>query len=262
MIEPHTGLSSTLLLFLLIGLLGGAHCIGMCGPLVTMYAGRVQETDDSDYLTTYQVRQHALFNLGRTASYALVGGIFGALGSLLYVTTGTLTTVADLVRGSLGAVIGLVVIGIGVYYLLGRSAVGGHIPGLGLERLFGVLADRVDRLASGPGIAGLGALHGLLPCPILYPAFLYAFAVGSPTIGAISLAALGLGTIPAVFLYGTVIEAVNPRQRRRLHRLLGIAFVALGYVLFAHGLMSLGIHLPHPELPHYQPLDGPLNHDH
>jgi sulfite exporter TauE/SafE len=151
---------------------------------------------------------------------------------------------------------GLLVVVIGIYYLLGRSAVGGHVPGLGLERVFGVLTNHVDRLAAGPGIIGLGALHGLLPCPILYPAFLYAFAVGSPSVGFASLAALGVGTLPAVFLYGTVIDSVEPARRRNLHRVLGVAFVVLGYVLFAHGLMSVGIHLPHPSLPHYQPLGG------
>gem|GEM_PF-6123565 len=32
--------------FLLIGLFGGAHCLGMCGPLVTTYADRMREQAD------------------------------------------------------------------------------------------------------------------------------------------------------------------------------------------------------------------------
>ena len=256
MVDPSAGLAGNLLLFFIIGLLGGAHCIGMCGPLVTMYASRMDSTAEEGYLTSYQVRQHGLFNLGRTISYATIGAVFGALGSLLYVTTDTLTAVTELVRGVVGSGMGLLVVVIGIYYLLGRSAVGGHVPGLGLERVFSVLTNHVDRLAAGPGIIGLGALHGLLPCPILYPAFLYAFAVGSPSVGFASLAALGVGTLPPVFLYGTVIDSVEPARRRNLHRVLGVAFVVLGYVLFAHGLMSVGIHLPHPSLPHYQPLGG------
>lgn len=249
--------SADLLLFFVIGLLGGAHCIGMCGPLVTVYAGKMSDHDDR--LTTFEVRQHSLFNLGRTVSYAAIGGVFGAIGSVVYVTADSLTAAADLLRGSVGAVVGLFVIAVGVYYLLGRSGLGGGVPGLGANRLLGPLLGRVDRLASGPGIVGLGAVHGLLPCPILYPAFLYAFATGSPVAGALLLAALGLGTFPAVFLYGTIVDAVDPTSRRRLHRALGGAFVLLGYVLFAHGLMSLGVHLPHPELPHYQPLEGPMH---
>ncbi|OVE84165.1 sulfite exporter TauE/SafE family protein [Natronolimnobius baerhuensis] len=270
--DPLTFLGIDVTLFFVIGLLGGAHCIGMCGPLVTVYAQRmdaggseratdggtetVRSSGRGSHLTTYEVRQHVLFNLGRTASYTLLGAAFGALGGVLFVTTAELTSVADLVRGGAGLLIGGFIIVTGVYYLLGRTTGGVSIPGL--ERVVGVLTTHVDRFANGPGIIGLGALHGLLPCPILYPAFLYAFTTGSPTSGALALAALGVGTIPAVFAYGTLIESVDITHRRRVHRLLGVAFIVLGYVLLAHGLMSLGIHwLPHPELPFYDGIDVP-----
>ena len=272
--DPLTLLGIDVVLFLLIGVLAGAHCIGMCGPLVTVYSNRMTAKTDGGtatgrrtdrgrgHLTTYAVRQHALFNLGRTASYTLLGAAFGALGGLLFVTTAQLTTVVDWLRGGLGLVIGGFVILTGVYYLLGRTTGGVSLPGL--ERVTGWLTGHVDRLANGPGIVGLGAVHGLLPCPVLYPAYLYAFAIGSPTGGAVALAALGIGTIPAVFAYGTVIDRVDVVHRRRVHRLLGLAFVVLGYVLFAHGLMSLGVHLPHPELPFYDGIDAPGagGHDH
>ncbi|MFA9424850.1 sulfite exporter TauE/SafE family protein [Natronorubrum sp. A-ect3] len=260
--DPLTLLGVDVLLFLVIGLLAGAHCIGMCGPLVTVYAGQMDSGNSSQrgHLTTYEVRQHALFNIGRTASYTLLGAAFGTLGSLLLITTAELSPIVDVARGGVGLVIGGFVIATGVYYLLGRTTGGVNVPGL--ERVVGWLTARVHRLANGPGIVGLGALHGLLPCPILYPAFLYAFATGSPTGGALALAALGIGTIPAVFAYGTFIDSVDIVHRRRVHRLLGVAFVVLGYILFAHGLMSLGFHVPHPELPFYEGLDTPGAHDH
>ncbi|UHQ99015.1 sulfite exporter TauE/SafE family protein (plasmid) [Natrinema zhouii] len=255
--DLFTSLGVDVLLFLAIGVLAGAHCIGMCGPLVTVYASQMDSATSNSsresHLTTYEVRQHALFNIGRTASYTLLGAVFGALGSTLFVTTASLSSVVEFVRGGIGLIIGGLVMVVGVYYLLGRTTGGIHLPGL--ERISGWLAARVDRLANGPGIVGLGAVHGLLPCPILYPAFLYAFAIGSPAGGAVALGALGLGTIPAVFAYGTVIDAIDVVHRQRVHRLLGVAFVALGYILLAHGLMSLGIHLPHPRLPFYDGIE-------
>ncbi|PAU83939.1 hypothetical protein CK500_05760 [Halorubrum salipaludis] len=269
-------LGTDVLLFLAIGLLGGAHCIGMCGPLVTVYAGRMRDGSEradgggaaggaaagtgrsadrrGSHLTTYEVRQHALFNLGRAASYATIGAALGALGGALLVTTATLTGAAEAVRGAVGLVVGAAVIVVGVRYALGGATGGVHLPGL--DRVTGWLTGHVDRLANGPGIVGLGAVHGLLPCPILYPAYLYAFASGSAVSGALALGALGVGTMPAVFLYGTVIESVDAVHRRRVHRLLGVAFVALGYVLFAHGLMAVGVHVPHPSLPFWNPLDA------
>jgi len=264
---PTTLLGVDVALFLVVGLLGGAHCIGMCGPLVTVYASRMGSSAArpdggaaatgraaADHLTVYEVRQHALFNVGRAASYTLLGAAVGALGGAVLVTAGTLTGAATLVRGVVGVVAGGLVIGVGARYLLGGATGGVHLPGL--ARVTDWLTGHVDRLAAGPGIVLLGAVHGLLPCPILYPAYLYAFATGSAAGGAVALAALGVGTIPAVFAYGTLIDAVGATRRRRLHRLLGVAFLALGYVLFAHGLMGLGIHVPHPRLPFYDPLGG------
>lgn len=265
-----TVLAVDVLLFLAIGLLGGAHCIGMCGPLVTIYAsnmnapradggtGTVSGTGRDAHLTLFEVRQHALFNVGRAASYTLIGVLMGGLGGLLFVGVGAVTEVADLVRGAVGVGIGALVVVIGAYYLAGRTTAGLHLPGTG--RVTDWMTAWVERLAGGPGIVGLGALHGLLPCPILYPAYLYAFASGSPLAGGVALAALGVGTIPAVFLYGTLIESVDAVHRRRLHRVLGLAFLVLGYVLFAHGLMSLGYHVPHPELPFWDPLEAPGGH--
>ena len=258
------------LLFVAIGLLAGAHCIGMCGPLVTIYAknmsspradGGTQTATKrrQSHLTLYEVRQHALFNLGRAASYALIGAVMGLFGWALYLGMHELTAAANLVRGVVGLGVGTFVILTGVYYLLGRVSIGLQLPGTRwvTRRLTGL----VERLAGGPGIVGLGAIHGLLPCPILYPAYLYAFSTGSPIAGGVALGALGLGTIPAVFAYGTVIESVGVTHRRRLHRVLGALFLVLGYLLFAHGLMALGIHIPHPELPFWDPLDGPgMNH--
>ena len=200
--------------------------------------------------------EHALFNVGRATSYTVLGAAFGALGGAVFVTADQLTATADLLRGGVGIAIGLFVIAAGVKYLFGGGAAGIEIPGVG--RVTNWIAARIHGYVNSPGIVGLGALHGLLPCPILYPAYLFAFATGSAVSGAVALAALGIGTIPAVFLYGTLIEAVDAVHRRRLHRVLGALFVVLGYVLLAHGLMALGIHIPHPMLPHYQPLGGSM----
>jgi len=54
--------------FFLIGLFGGAHCLGMCGPLVTTYADRMdaQSSGPANQLSVHMVTQHGLFNLGRT----------------------------------------------------------------------------------------------------------------------------------------------------------------------------------------------------
>ncbi|PHQ38067.1 hypothetical protein DJ69_13605 [Halorubrum persicum] len=255
-------------LFVLIGVLGGAHCIGMCGPLVTMYSKQMTPQPDggtvtandrrAGRLTTYEVRQYFLFNVGRATTYAVFGALFGALGSVVFVTPDQLTPVADLLRGTVGLAVGRFIVLTGVRYVIGGS--GGDIRISGVQHVTSRLAARVHRHVNSPCIGGLRAVHALLPCPMLYPAYLFAFASGSPTTGGIALGALGIDTIPGVFLYETVVQSIDVTHRHRVHRLLGVVFVALGYVLFAHGLMALGVHVPHPMLPHYQPLGGAMGH--
>jgi sulfite exporter TauE/SafE len=113
-------------LFFAIGLLAGAHCIGMCGPLVTIYANNMNAPradggtqtvtrGRQSHLTLYEVRQHTLFNLGRAVSYTLIGAVMGLLGSVLFLGMGELMTTANYVRGVVGLGVGAVVIVTGVY---------------------------------------------------------------------------------------------------------------------------------------------------
>ena len=243
-----------LLVFGLVGLFGGAHCLGMCGPLVTTYAERLDDGDGR--VGGFEIRQHLLFNLGRTVSYALVGGLFGLLGALL-LDAAAVVALASSVRAVMGIGIGLLIVATGLSYLRRGSARElASVPGFAgvFGRVAGHLQSHVDRWVRGPRIVGLGMVHGLLPCPILYPAFLYALARGSPLWGVLSLGALGLGTVPAVFAYGTAFQSVSPATRVRLHRVLGVVFVVLGYLPLAMGLNTVGVSVPMPPVPFWQPL--------
>jgi sulfite exporter TauE/SafE len=257
-VAPLSG-NVDLLLYVAIGVLGGAHCLGMCGPLVSTYADRISDRSDrrEARLTVYDVRQHALFNLGRTAGYALVGAVLGLVGGAA-IGAAAIGPVASVVRGGVGVVVGSAIVVIGLGYLRTGTTTGtlSVLPGLdaAVGRFTGLLAGRVDRLANSPGIAGLGALHALLPCPILYPAYLYALALGDPFRGAVALGLLGLGTVLTLLPYGLAFGSLSVARRRSLHRVMGVVFVALGYLPLAHGLMLFGVDLPYPDVPFYQPL--------
>ncbi len=251
--------NTDLLVFLIVGILAGAHCLGMCGPLVTAYADRVSNAKPerrANVLSWVDIRQQLLFNLGRTASYAFVGVVFGLLGALAFVSSEAVASVGETVRGTTGILVGIAIIVSGVYYLRGRAGSPHGMPLVGplFGRISAVIARRIDRYATSSGIVGLGAIHGVLPCPIIYPAYLYAFALGDPIRGGLALGVLGLGTIPTLLVYGTAIGSVTTTNRIRLHRVLGVAFLVLGYIPLQHGLMLYGVHLPHPPLPFYQPL--------
>jgi sulfite exporter TauE/SafE len=253
--------SADLVVFLVVGLFAGAHCLGMCGPLVSVYADRIAAQSDSrrdDTVTPFAVRQHLLFNLGRTAGYATMGALFGLLGGAVFTSVDGVAPIGDGVRGITGILVGLFILAAGLSYLFRgtEESMTDRIPGA--SRLFGrvsrVLTERVDRLAGSPRIVGLGSIHALLPCPIIYPAYLYAFAIGNPVRGGLALGVLGLGTIPALLAYGTMLGSLSAGRRARLHHGLGAAFLLLGYIPLSHGLVLLGIDVPHVPLPYYQPL--------
>ncbi|MFB6152955.1 MAG: sulfite exporter TauE/SafE family protein [Halodesulfurarchaeum sp.] len=254
-LEPGSGLTALELgIFFVIGLLGGAHCLGMCGPLVTLYSERMDEGPRSP--STRALGQHLLLNLGRATSYAAIGALMGGLGALVF-DTATVIEAAGALRGFVGVGAGLFIIVVGFGYAFrGRST---NTPRIGIlgpafRRVYSAITDRVDGLVDGPGIFGLGMLHGFLPCPILYPAYLYALTIGSPLAGGIALGVLGLGTLPTLFLYGTLLESVSTTARRRVHRVLGGVFIVLGYLPLAMGLHAFGIPVPVPAIPIYQPL--------
>jgi len=257
------GSNVDLLAFAVIGLLAGAHCLGMCGPLVTLYADRLDEQTETrrrDTLTPFAVRQHALFNIGRTISYAAIGALAATLGGALFASVGAMPPVERGVRIAAGLAVGVVIIVAGLQYLLGGTGTLDRftpaVVGDTFQRVSALLTTRVDSLVGSPRIVGLGAIHGILPCPILYPAYVYAFALGDPVRAALSLGILGLGTFPTLFAYGTLLGSIGDGHRRTLHRLLGAAFLVLGYIPLSHGLMLLGIHVPHVPVPFYQPLVG------
>ncbi|GGL59923.1 sulfite exporter TauE/SafE family protein [Halocalculus aciditolerans] len=239
--------------FFVVGLLGGAHCLGMCGPLVSTYAGRM--STDSGPPTWFELRQHALFNLGRTASYAAVGALMGFLGSAVYVAAGY-AALGDTIRGVFGVLVGGFILAVGVVRVAGGSAHSLLPEGPGgalFSRVSGWAVERMDDFVDSPKIALLGTVHAVLPCPLLYPAFVYAFAQGDPAAGALNLAVLGVGTIPAMFLLGTVMGTVSATRRQAVERALGVVFVLLAFVPLLMGFRLLGVPVPMIPLP-YSPL--------
>ncbi|WP_254532474.1 sulfite exporter TauE/SafE family protein [Natrinema gelatinilyticum] len=72
--------------------------------------------------------------------------------------------------------------------------------------------------------------------------------------GGLALGVLGLGTIPTLLAYGTVLGTVSAKRRASLHRGLGTTFLLLGHISVTHELILLGFDIPHFDVPFYQPL--------
>jgi sulfite exporter TauE/SafE len=213
----------------LFGLLGSTHCLGMCGPLVSLYAAQL-----SPGAVATAHRQHLLFNLGRMLAYTNLGILFGMVGLPL--------RGRPWVAAFVGVAAGLFVFAMGARFL-GAGGIAARLEGF-LARPTGALVGvwrRYVSVARSPGIVMLGAIHGLLPCPLLYVMFTSAVALGDPIRGGILLLVFSLGTVPMMWGMGALGRHLGTTRRLGLYRVFGWVVTAWGLVLVVRGLQGLGI---------------------
>lgn len=202
----------------LVGLLGGVHCVGMCGGLVGAFSLQLPGRGP-------RLSYHFAANLGRIAGYAIAGGIAGALG-------GTSLFLQRLfpVEMALYVFANLMLILLGLY-LAGFSQ-----TVLVLEKLGGGVWKKLQPLLgkllpirSVPQAFAAGMVWGWLPCGLVYSVLITALASGSPAQGGLTMLAFGLGTLPNLLAMGLFASHLQPiLQRRGLRIAAGLLVVALG----------------------------------
>jgi sulfite exporter TauE/SafE len=197
---------TTYALAFVAGLLGGAHCIGMCGGFVMAAAGP----------------RAWLFHVGRLVGYAVLGALAGLVGAALDLggAAAGLRQLRLLVSGALLLAFGLAFLGL--------------VPRRWLEPGSGGLAVLIARArrAGGPSFPFLlGLPIGLLPCGLLYPMYAAAAGTGSALSGATLLLVFGLGTVPLLAALALTLERIAIGARRNLLRAAGVAMLVLGALM-------------------------------
>ncbi len=199
-----------------MGLLGGAHCVAMCGGVSSMLCSAAPRSPP--YVLAY--------NAGRIACYTLLGLLLGALGSL---TSGPL----DGVRFFLRALAALCMLAVGLHLIGLPSLVKGlERVGVPLWRRVAPLAKKLLPLRSPWHALGAGLLWGLMPCGLLYGALALAASADSPEQGALTMAAFGAGTLPLMLTIGALASVVARGLSRPWVRKLGGA-VVLGFGIWS-----------------------------
>lgn len=231
MVVPLMIETSFLVLFL-AGLLGGGHCIGMCGGIVTALSLNLPEQRRGFILLSY--------NIGRMASYVLIGALLGGLAQAGL----SLLQVRPLQIG-LYLLANVMIIGVGLY-LAGLSPAITRIEAIGKpvwRRLQPLLAPLLPIRHPGQALLA-GALWGWLPCGLVYSASLTALASGSAARGALVMLAFALGTLPNLLAMGLFANTLKRWLQKRPVRLIaGLAVVGMGvYQLLSHLL---------PQHPHF-----------
>jgi sulfite exporter TauE/SafE len=210
--------SSYLALFL-IGLLGGTHCIGMCGGIVgalSLGAGSRPEL-------------HLAYNSGRIASYTLAGAIAGALGGASLALSGQLP-----LRIVLFVLANLMLVALGLY-LMGITRALAFSERFG-QRLWRHVQPLTRRFLPARSVAQafpLGLLWGWLPCGLVYSALVTALTSGSALHGAGLMLAFGLGTLPNLLLAGLLAVRLKDYATKPAVR------ITAGLLVLGFGLWGL-----------------------
>jgi sulfite exporter TauE/SafE len=173
---------------LLLGLVASGHCMVMCGGITAALGVATAKRADG------RPRRTLLFGyqLGRIASYAVAGLLFGGIadGAIALLDTDGVH-VALRVASALALVLGaLVASGI----LRGP----GHGIGRVLWTQLAPLGRRLLPVANMPRAFAFGMVWGWMPCGFVYTVLLIATASLDPWRGAATMATFGIGTAPAL----------------------------------------------------------------
>ena len=212
----------SLLAVFLTGLLGGVHCVGMCGGIVGAFSLQLPGSGP-------RISYHLAANLGRLTSYVFIGLIAGALGSAsaflshLFPAEKILYALANLVLIALG--LHLAGIWSGVLIL---EAAGG-----GVWKRLQPLFKKLVPIQTVPQAFAAGMVWGWLPCGLVYSVLIAAMASGNALQGGLTMLAFGLGTLPNLLLMGLFASQLQSLLARR-----GVRLVA-GSIIVALGLFGL-----------------------
>lgn len=208
---------------LLLGLAASGHCLVMCGGITaalgTVTARRIDGRPRVDLLVGYQ--------FGRVLSYTLAGFLFSGLAGA---AIGWLDN--DRVRIALRAVTAAAfVIGALVAFGVLRNPAAGAT-----HRIWSRIAPLGRRLLPVSTFARattFGMLWGWMPCGFVYTVLIVATLSLDATRGAVTMAAFGLGTVPALLL------GAFGAQRLAFSKAPGLIRSAAGSLLLASAMLTL-----------------------
>jgi len=204
----------------LIGLLGGVHCIGMCGGIVGALTLQTPRRSRAWSM-------HLAYSAGRIASYAAAGAIMGLIGG-----AGLMFNHILPVQLLFYVLANLVLIGLGLY-LAGLNKWLARLESLGgwLWRRIQPYSVRFLPADTAPKAFALGTLWGWLPCGLVYSVLATALVSGGAARGAGLMLAFGLGTLPNLLLAGMALKRLREfTANRRLRLAAGVLVAAFGVV--------------------------------
>lgn len=225
---------SSLPVVFLVGLTAGVStCMALVGGLVLGNAAKFAKQQPFASARE-KFTPHLMFNLGRIATFVILGGVIGGLGSVLQISMSLV--------GFLTILVGLSMLFLGLQLI----EVFPRLSGLqftlpkGISKALGF--DQAKQAEySHKNAAILGGLTFFLPCGFTQAMQLYAMSTGSPLAGALTMGTFALGTAPGLLGIGGLTSAVKGQSAKYFFKFAGLTVIALSLFNISNGLNLTGL---------------------
>ena len=214
----------------LIGLVAAVStCIAVVGGLLLAMAAKYDE-QHPDVTGIKRFKPHLYFNAGRIVGYTAFGAAVGAFGSVLTLSPNT--------NGYLIVLVSFVMLLLGLQLL--------HLfPGLQhfSPKMPKFIANKIHDLSTkeSKGVPfALGAFTFFLPCGFTQALQLYVLASGNWKVGALTMLAFSLGTLPALLSLSAISSFAKGAFQRYFLKFAGVVVVMLAVYNINNGLTLAG----------------------
>lgn len=213
-----------------LGFLGSAHCLGMCGVFAASVGAGARGAGGAAFLG-----RMLAYLAGKTLGYVFLGTLMATAGRQL-LSHGALHAWRWMATALAAAVV-----------LATAARLGGWLPAMALPARLATTASRwipwrsfATAARSLPGIGGaaaFGLVNAWIPCGLVVAAALLAAAAASPASAALSMAAFGLATAPALTLAALAGRFMAAAPGAAVRRIAAVLLVLLaGVALWRAGV--------------------------
>ncbi|HEY4505087.1 MAG TPA: sulfite exporter TauE/SafE family protein [Candidatus Paceibacterota bacterium] len=210
----------------IIGLIASvSSCLAIVGGLVLSLSAKVSQDNVSDTKT------FLLFHVGRLVSFAVLGGVLGAVGSAIGINF-TFTAILGLLASLVMLLLGLNLIGV-----FAKNKVA--LPSGIFQKVFSVFR-KIEHQTLTPLIIGFATFF--LPCGFTQSMQVSALGSGSFMSGLLIMLTFALGTLPMLVLlsFGSASFA-HGKHAPLFFKSAGVVVVGFGIFALLAGLAGLGI---------------------
>ena len=222
------------------GMLGSAHCVGMCGAFALAIGG-------SGLGWLENARRQCVYTLGRMGTYGCAGMGAAFLGSQLQSRLPQWIPAQSLLSIFAGLV--LVAQGLAILGLPGRR----WLPHSG--RFSCQAATAFREMMTAPSLIAVflaGVATGFLPCALIYAYLALAARSGDLLIGALLMVAMAAGTAPLMIVTGLGTSSLRLTTRQQILKVAAILVLLTGFASLVRGVGYF--HASHDTVPQQCPI--------